>query len=196
MSRFHAFKKHLVAYFCLLDSILQYYINFKRSSGKRHNDYAGLTISDSEIDDLFGQSKEQCETVFQTSTRDEINNLQKNIAAIETDFAQNGKKNRLYNLKSIFQLTDSHIIVLIIALAPELSGKYEKIYAYIQDDITRKLPTVELVCTLLDLLNCSELSHDFFHNFSPLIHYNLLQIFPDTSREYTPFSSRYIKVDE
>jgi ATP-dependent 26S proteasome regulatory subunit len=196
MSRFHAFKKHLVAYFCLLDSILQYYINFKRSSGKRHNDYAGLTISDSEIDDLFGQSKEQCETVFQTSSRDKINNLQKNIAAIETDFAQNGKNNRLYNLKSIFQLTDSHIIVLIIALAPELSGKYEKIYAYIQDDITRKLPTVELACTLLDLLNCSELSHDIFHNFSPLIHYNLLQIFPDTSREYTPFSSRYIKVDE
>jgi uncharacterized protein YceH (UPF0502 family) len=101
MSRFHAFKKHLVAYFCLLDSILQYYINFKRSSGKRHNDYAGLTISDSEIDDLFGQSKEQCETVFQTSTRDEINNLQKNIAAIETDFAQNGKKNRLYNSTSV-----------------------------------------------------------------------------------------------
>ena len=39
--------------------------------------------------------------------------------------------------------------VILLALAPEIDLRYEKIYAYLQDDVTRKRPTVELALNLL-----------------------------------------------
>lgn len=37
---------------------------------------------------------------------------------------------------------------LLLALAPELDGKYGRAFAYLQDDVTRKLPTVDLALAL------------------------------------------------
>ena len=39
--------------------------------------------------------------------------------------------------------------VVIIALAPELDLRYERIYSFLQDDVTRRRPTVDLVLNLL-----------------------------------------------
>ncbi|GAA3536942.1 ATP-binding protein [Kribbella ginsengisoli] len=38
--------------------------------------------------------------------------------------------------------------VLLLALAPEIDGKYGRIYGYLQDDVTRRQPTVGLVLDL------------------------------------------------
>ena len=38
---------------------------------------------------------------------------------------------------------------ILICLAPEIDRKYEKLYAYLQDDITRKKPSVDLILSLL-----------------------------------------------
>ncbi len=48
-----------------------------------------------------------------------------------------------------FQLGNFDADVLLLSLAPELDLRYEKIYAYLQDDVTRKRPTVELILNLL-----------------------------------------------
>ncbi len=52
-----------------------------------------------------------------------------------------------------FSLSQLEVQTLIMCLAPELRHKYDKLYAYLQDDITRKRPSVDLV---LDLLCPSE----------------------------------------
>ena len=41
------------------------------------------------------------------------------------------------------------IDVLLICLASELDLRYERLYAYLQDDVTRKQPSVDLVLNLL-----------------------------------------------
>ena len=51
---------------------------------------------------------------------------------------------RLVTLADRFGLTRRHVDVLLVALAPELDLKYETVYAYLQDDLTRKRPTVGL----------------------------------------------------
>lgn len=38
---------------------------------------------------------------------------------------------------------------LLVCLAPEIDRKYEKLYAYLQDDVTRKKPSVDLLLSLL-----------------------------------------------
>ena len=38
---------------------------------------------------------------------------------------------------------------LLIALAPEIDPRYERLYAYLQDDVTRKRPSIDLTLNLL-----------------------------------------------
>ena len=46
-------------------------------------------------------------------------------------------------------LSDADLAALLIALAPDVDLRYERIYAYLQDDVTRKRPGVDLVANLL-----------------------------------------------
>ncbi|ARU62615.1 hypothetical protein CBW65_17795 [Tumebacillus avium] len=49
----------------------------------------------------------------------------------------------------VFQLSALEQQILLVALAVEVHRKYEKLYAYLQDDVTLKSPTVDLVVKLL-----------------------------------------------
>lgn len=60
-----------------------------------------------------------------------------------------GRTLRLVELQQRFQLTRFDVNAVIIALAPELAERFERIYAYLQDDVTRRSPTVELILSLL-----------------------------------------------
>ncbi|MDT3671291.1 MAG: ATP-binding protein [Aromatoleum sp.] len=46
-------------------------------------------------------------------------------------------------------LSDDERDLLLVCLAPELDGKYETLYAYLNNDVTRRLPTAELAARLL-----------------------------------------------
>src|SRR4030095_4120285 len=55
----------------------------------------------------------------------------------------------LADLGRMFSLSPFEEDCIVISLAPELNLKYAKLYAYLQDDITRKQPTVDFVLRLL-----------------------------------------------
>jgi hypothetical protein len=55
----------------------------------------------------------------------------------------------LEQLVRIFGLSEFERRALVICLAPELRRKYDRLYAYLQDDILRKRPSVDLVLELL-----------------------------------------------
>jgi hypothetical protein len=55
----------------------------------------------------------------------------------------------LPRLARLFGLSDDEVRAVVICLAPELRRKYDRVYAYLQDDITRKRPSVDLVLELL-----------------------------------------------
>jgi hypothetical protein len=48
-----------------------------------------------------------------------------------------------------FRLSVFETEVVIVCLAPELDSKYEKLFGYLNDDVTRKWPTVDLLLRLL-----------------------------------------------
>jgi hypothetical protein len=51
---------------------------------------------------------------------------------------------RLAWLKQAFDLSAFDVDVLLLAFAPELDPRYERLYAYLQDDMTKKRPTINL----------------------------------------------------
>jgi hypothetical protein len=105
-----------------------------------------------------------------------------------------GKCQPLSQLQQLFNLSLFDLGLVIIALAPEIDLRYERIYAFLQDDVTRKRPTVDLALNLLcdsfvSKLNCrAHLTAD-----SPLIRYGILHL----AREATTSCLAYaIQIDQ
>jgi hypothetical protein len=96
-----------------------------------------------------------------------------------------------------FQLSHFDVDVLLLALAPEVDLKYEKIFGYLQDDVTRRRPTVELALNLLcasaeEKLAC--LRH--LSSSGALIRNHLLHLVPDPNHVEPPQLAHYLKLDE
>jgi AAA+ superfamily predicted ATPase len=56
---------------------------------------------------------------------------------------------RLDGIAQRFGLSQVEIDILLVALAPEIDPRYERLFSYLQDDVTKKRPSVDLVLNLL-----------------------------------------------
>jgi len=56
---------------------------------------------------------------------------------------------RLVALAGLFELGSFEVDMVLACLAPELDARYERLYAYLHDDLTRRQPTAGLVLDLL-----------------------------------------------
>ena len=78
-----------------------------------------------------------------------LRTLDERIRERERATADRGDDLRLVTLTDRFGLTRRHVDALFVALAPELDLKYETVYAYLQDDLTRRRPTAGLVLRII-----------------------------------------------
>ena len=100
-------------------------------------------------------------------------------------------------LQETFDLSNFDLDIAAIALAPELDRRYERLYAYLQDDVNRKRPTVDLVLNLLCPDAATKLARrDRFSSDAPLIRHNLLQLVWDSSQPKPTLLTRSLQLDE
>ncbi|HEY9667738.1 MAG TPA: hypothetical protein V6C91_13090, partial [Coleofasciculaceae cyanobacterium] len=100
-------------------------------------------------------------------------------------------------LQQIFDLSTFDLAVVLIALAPEVDLRYERLYSYLQDDITRKRPTVDLALNLLcpsAEIRLWRQAH--FVPDAPLMRQNLLHLVADPHQVQPPQLAHYLKLDE
>jgi SpoVK/Ycf46/Vps4 family AAA+-type ATPase len=96
-----------------------------------------------------------------------------------------------------YDLSQFDLYALLIALAPELDLRYERLYAYLQDDVTRRRPSVDLALNLL--CQSAEAKIDRRTRFAPeapLIRHGLIHLLPDQNQAQPPLLAHYLKVDE
>lgn len=63
-------------------------------------------------------------------------------------------QSRLYTFMQTFELTPLELNIFLLVAAPHFDRQFERLYAYLQDDISQKNPTINLLMTLLsDSLN-------------------------------------------
>jgi len=79
----------------------------------------------------------------------QIDMLQKEIDCRTAQSRKEGVFLALPQLAFLFSLSPFELQTIVICVAPELDRKYDKLYAYLQNDITRKKPGVDLVINLL-----------------------------------------------
>jgi SpoVK/Ycf46/Vps4 family AAA+-type ATPase len=102
----------------------------------------------------------------------------------------------LPRISELFGLNPFEERSLVVCLAPEIDRSYEKLYAYLQDDVTRRKPSVDLLMNLL-LSTMSErlLARAAFEPDGTLLKFRLLQLFDDSAAP-TPLISRFLKLDD
>lgn len=144
----------------------------------------GIQIDTSEVKRLMTQNPAQPMFV-----RDKSENIQSPL-----DCCLNHSS--LSWLQQRFQLDDFDLGIIAIALAPELDRRYERIYAYLQDDIRGKRPTVDLSLNLL----CSSANEKlerraYFTPQGALVRNGLLHLIPDPHQADPPLLAHIIKLD-
>jgi len=151
--------------------------------------YRGLYVNHEEIHRLFSQSpgaatlslcgdvpgEELCEQLHQ-------------------QLQSNPLMNRLAER---FGLATFDLDLILLALATEVDLRYERLIAYLQDDVTRRRPTVDLALNLF----CASVDEKVarrahFAPESPLIRNDLLRLLPDPSQTGPPLLAHYLKLDE
>jgi len=108
-----------------------------------------------------------------------------------------GMRLRLCELADIFGLNDFEFDTLLVCILPEIDVKYEKLYAYLHDNVTRKRPSVDLVLQcLLDSREEMLRARDAFLPHSPLVSHRLIRLEDDPSAGTSSLLAKNLKADD
>ncbi|MEM7585367.1 MAG: ATP-binding protein [Acidobacteriota bacterium] len=100
---------------------------------------------------------------------------------------------RLEHLARCFELSDLEQDILLICLLPEIDERYRRLFGYLQDDASRRLPTVELVLQILHPVLDASGGRSAFDASAPLLTHRLLVMDPSPSG--AGFSMRSVGVE-
>ncbi|MET0647221.1 MAG: AAA family ATPase [Pyrinomonadaceae bacterium] len=165
------------------------------------NEFRGLFISEDEIDKLLtgAGAAEQA-----TQDAGEVERLQEAIelaghrtAALVAEASQHGVSLALERLARLFRLSGFDVDALLVCLALELNVRYGKLYAYLQNDVTRKAPTADLILNLF----CRSLGEKLdarsrLTGGAPLLKHQLLRYAGEEHDDAGPLLTRALVVDE
>ncbi|MEP0873408.1 AAA family ATPase [Trichocoleus desertorum AS-A10] len=104
---------------------------------------------------------------------------------------------RLDWLQRTFKLDKFDLDVVAIALAPELDRRYERLYAYLQDDVRCKRPSVDLALNLLCSTAIDKLTRRVhFAPDAPLVCHELLHLMLDPNQSKSTLLMHELHLDE
>jgi ATPase family associated with various cellular activities (AAA) len=165
--------------------------------------FKGLVLSEQEILRLLvGDSPKTsgrggaAGTTVPAAVAASLDELALRIAKRREASARTGMSLSLHRLSQTFHLGPFEERCVLICLAPEIEHKYEKLYAYLQDDVTRRRPTVGLILELL----CGTREEAFaargaFEPQATLLKGRLIQI--EANKDgLLPLLSRALKLDD
>ena len=104
---------------------------------------------------------------------------------------------RLESLARTFELSAFDLNVIVIALAPEVDLRYERLYAFLQDDVTRKRPIVDLALNLFAADPQAKLGlRSRFAPGAPLLRHGLIHLIPEASQTEPSLLAHSLKLDD
>jgi hypothetical protein len=111
--------------------------------------------------------------------------------------ASGAPSSRLDALSRLFGLSPFETDCLLLCLAPEIESRYERLYAYLQDDVTKRRPSVDLALSLFCPARDRKLAQrESFLPEAPLIKQRLIKLFDDPGKPHPTLLGRYFRMDE
>jgi AAA+ superfamily predicted ATPase len=135
---------HLLSELSWLDLLLARRVAWLRKTGRFTEDpFRGLYVTEGQVDALLAP---------ETESADEINRaIAARRALIDGDAAAAEASDMilpLRRLRRLFGLDDFEQASLLLAAAADIELRYETLFAYAQNDVTRKRPTIDLALAL------------------------------------------------
>src|SRR5579859_8204636 len=153
MKNFATSLEHLVTQLQLLDLLLRRQVMRLRAANQLTEDnMRGLYIPDTQIDTLLSQPIHHWQLPFNDEEPKGIQILNQTIERLREENAQRASMSPdlpLLRLATLFNLQPAECQILLISVAPELDQCYETLYSYVQNDVTKRRPSVDLALKLL-----------------------------------------------
>ena len=191
--------EHLLDELGRIDLLLRAQIERRRASGSSHDDFRGLYISEEEVVDLLALHLPGEETP--ASGGGEATSLAR-LSRLEERIRRRARGRRveelrLFTLAAAFALQPSDVDVLLLCLAPALDLRYERMYAYLQDDVTKKRPSVDLALKVL----CPDLDgrlalRQRFAAEAPLRRFHLIETYEQQGSTHASLLGRFLRIDD
>ena len=168
---------------------------------KREDKFEGLYVSDQEIDEHLQRPIglprwASVVSPAEGERRLRLRDLQQQLVARREASRAAGVRLRLEDLVKSFGLTELDRNVLLLCLAPELEPRYERIFAYLQDDVTRRRPSVHLMLEMICLSLADKLdARARFDPDAPLLRHGLVELFDDPAHPQPTLLGRYLRLD-
>jgi SpoVK/Ycf46/Vps4 family AAA+-type ATPase len=194
--------EHLLDELSRVDLFIRNYLETLRGElPETIDEFRGLYISEVDIEQIqrnpgFG-SRQGIYQDIRLERLYEIAEIRKEIDIKKIESLNIGRELRLHTLSELFGLDSSEIDIILIGLAPELDLKYEKLYSYLQNNVTKKKPTVDLVLNLLfETIEEKIKARAYFSPTAPLRKNHLVNLLEGEENAGLSLISSFIKIDE
>jgi winged helix domain-containing protein/ATPase family protein associated with various cellular activities (AAA) len=185
--------EHLLDELQLLNACLLRDVRRRAQKNRQLDLLQGLVLNESEIIEILGNPPGS------QGTADDDNDLEHEKALqqrINTRNEEQHPNTSLTHLSSLFQLERVEELCLLLCLAPEIDPRYARVFAFLQDDVTRKQPSVELVLRIFSGdIEESLVTRNIFSSSSALFRNRLVQ-FAQPSDKFLPLPQRTLKLDD
>ncbi|MFT3721515.1 ATP-binding protein [Pseudorhodoferax sp.] len=198
MTDFANSHEHLLAELECLDLRLRAMVGASRAAFAEDAQLRGLWISEADVDALLRQPTGMPGWVRTPPA------LEGPVAALRACIAQRvqaslrrGVDLRLPRLCRACGLGDDAAQVLLLCLACAIEPRYERLCAYLQDDVTKKRPSVGLALALLgDTLHDQLRLRGLFAPQAPLLRHRLVDLLDDPGQPQAPLRARALQLPE
>ena len=193
--------EHLFAELKRLDLMLRRAVLVARQtrSADVPDEFRGLVISEDNVNHILNDVDFLGDTwLLDASVSRDVRSLDEELEIRQDEIRARmeasvhaGVNLALPRLAAIFNLSPAEVDLLLIALAPELEPRYEILYAYLQNDVTRKRPSMDL-CLNLICRNAQEKveARQFVSADAPLLRYRVLEL-REESHDRSPTRLRH-----
>lgn len=172
---------------------------------KGNEEYRGLVISEPEIESLLEAGefllhhwrKQDSLRVKLEPFDQKLEEARKTIDQRRELTVKTGRRLALPYLAERFSLSGAEVDLLLIALAPELEPRYETLYAYLQDDVTRHRPSVNLALNLICRSDREKLLvRRSFSPGAPLMHFQMIDLIEETHDRQPTLLRKFMKIED
>lgn len=151
----------------------------------------GLVLTEHDVIEILTRPLGAVRHADSEQSLEEFDALQKQFVSRDDEW-----QTSVTQLSTLFQLERIEELSLLLCLAPEIDNRYAKVFAFLQDDVTRKQPNIDLVLKLF----CKDtqetlVRRGLFSQGSPLFRNRLLN-FAQPSDKHLPMPQRSLKIDD
>jgi SpoVK/Ycf46/Vps4 family AAA+-type ATPase len=196
--------QHVLAELERLDLLLRVQVwRSRRRRGDAEQELGAFYIPDAEADELLDKAigaptwaSVPLPPELREALQTRLDQLSADMAQHTVESLRHGVSLRLVELARLFDLTTFDVDVILVCLAPELDRRYERLYAYLHDDVTRGQPTVDLVLNLLcPDLDTKVAARTRLTPVAPLCRHRLVQLGEEPDQRPAPWLGTTLRLD-